>query len=546
MAIFNKFQRTKQVAEILLRYGLDEFFERSNLEKWLPESLSNKLANESSGSVSVYERIRRAMEELGTTYVKLGQMLSDRRDLLPVEMITELQKLQDKVEVQPIDIAEKFQRELGIDIHEHFEMLASEPMASASIGQVFKGRLKNGQDVAVKIKREGIDEVIKADLLILQDLVNFLEQRNDIISNLQPKALLNTFKESITTELSLESERRSIERFANNFKQDSRILVPQTYSNLSNNNILCMDFVYGSKVTNKAQIEQQGLLAKDVALLGLDLYMKQVFEFGFFHAAPHPGNILLTPDGRIAFIDLGAMGKLSPKERELLGNCLYYASQKNVRKIIETIKQLAVSYNVPNEKALENDLSEIFMLLTESNLAGLDISELMNRFTKIMSENSIIMPEGVYLLAKGFAQIEGIGRYLYPELDIAAVLKPYVTQMLKKRFSPKRVMSENFEKIADSYNNWLSLPEEVKIFLQKISNKEIRLEHEIHGLERFRKTVERVGIMLIIAALIIAASILSLNENLPQRNGIPIPSLICGAIALVLAVFLLIKRIDKN
>lgn len=307
-----------------------------------------------------------------------------------------------------------------------------------------------------------------------------------------------------------------------------------------------MDFVYGSKVTNKAQIEQQGLLAKDVALLGLDLYMKQVFEFGFFHADPHPGNILLTPDGRIAFIDLGAMGKLSPKERELLGNCLYYASKKNMRKIIETIKQLAVSYNVPNEKALENDLSEIFMLLTESNLAGLNISELMNRFTKIMSENSIIMPEGVYLLTKGFAQIEGIGRYLYPELDIAAVLKPYITQMLKKRFSPKHVISENFEKIADSYNNWLSLPEEVKIFLQKISNKEIRLEHEIHGLERFRKTVERVGIMLIIAALIIAASILSLNENIPQLNGIPIPSLICGAIALVLAVFLLIKRIDKN
>ena len=132
MAIFNKFQRTKQVAEILLRYGLDEFFERSNLEKWLPESLSNKLANESSGSVSVYERIRRAMEELGTTYVKLGQMLSDRRDLLPVEMITELQKLQDKVEVQPIDIAEKFQRELGIDIHEHFEMLALQSLMAIS------------------------------------------------------------------------------------------------------------------------------------------------------------------------------------------------------------------------------------------------------------------------------------------------------------------------------------------------------------------------------------------------------------------------------
>ena len=161
------------------------------------------------------------------------------------------------------------------------------------------------------------------------------------------------------------------------------------------------------------------------------------------------------------------------------------------------------------------------MLLTESNLAGLDVSELMNRFTKIMSENSIIMPEGVYLLAKGFAQIEGIGRYLYPELDIAAVLKPYVTQMLKKRFSPKRVISENFEKIADSYNNWLSLPEEVKIFLQKISNKEIRLEHEIHGLEHFRKTVERVGIMLIIAALIIAASIFIVERKSPSAQWYP-------------------------
>ena len=157
------------------------------------------------------------------------------------------------------------------------------------------------------------------------------------------------------------------------------------------------------------------------------------------------------------------------------------------------------------------------------------------------------MSVGRLFASKGFAQIEGIGRYLYPELDIAAVLKPYVTQMLKKRFSPKRVISENFEKIADSYNNWLSLPEEVKNFLTKKSAiRKFVLNMKIHGLEHFRKTVERVGIMLIIAALIIAASILSLNENLPQRNGIPIPSLICGAIALVLAVFLLIKRIDKN
>lgn len=542
MARLNTFQRSKQVAEVLLKYGLDDFFERSSLKKWLPESLASKLIDDPARNISVYERIRRALEELGTTYVKLGQMLSDRRDLLPPEMIAELQKLQNKVEIQPLDIKEKFKRELDIDTGEHFESLAGEPLASASIGQVFKGRLKNGRDVAVKIKREGIDETVRTDLQILHELVGFVETRNELVRNLQPQILLAAFENSINEELSLDSERRSIERFARCFAEDVRLTVAQTYPQLSNDNILCMDFIHGSKVTDKVQIEKLGLSAQDVAVTGLDLYMKQIFEHGFFHADPHPGNILLTDGGKLAFIDLGAMGTLLPPERELLSDCLVYASQKNVKKLIAALKNLAVSYRVEDEKTLERQLGEILETVGGSSLNGLDVGDLMQRFTRILSQNSIAMPEGVYLLAKGIAQIEGIGRHLHPELDIAAVLRPYVTDIIKRKLSPKRLISEGFGRLSDSYDSFLALPEELKNFLHKISNKEIRLEHELHRLDDIRNSFERVGLMLIIAALIIAASVLSLNDKPPQLYGFPLPSLICFAIAALLALWLALKR----
>lgn len=278
------------------------------------------------------------------------------------------------------------------------------------------------------------------------------------------------------------------------------------------------------------------------AVTGLDLYMKQIFEHGFFHADPHPGNILLTDGGKLAFIDLGAMGTLLPPERELLSDCLVYASQKNVKKLIAALKNLAVSYRVEDEKTLERQLGEILETVGGSSLNGLDVGDLMQRFTRILSQNSIAMPEGVYLLAKGIAQIEGIGRHLHPELDIAAVLRPYVTDIIKRKLSPKRLISEGFGRLSDSYDSFLALPEELKNFLHKISNKEIRLEHELHRLDDIRNSFERVGLMLIIAALIIAASVLSLNDKPPQLYGFPLPSLICFAIAALLALWLALKR----
>ena len=546
MEVIDRIKRMKKLSDVLLKYGFEELFDRTGMERFIPNRLAkNSKRLENIRETSFPERIRLAMQDLGPTYVKLGQMCSNRTDIFPEDIIAEFQKLQDDVEPEKIDIYAKIKAELNIEPLEYFKEIDEKPMASASMGQVYKGILKDGTEVVIKVRREGIKEIVASDLSMMRDLAAYFERTNEEIKKMNVSYIINGFGNSITKELSFRNELSNMEKFANNFKNDKRIHVPVPYRELSNDNILCMEFIKGFKITDKEKIEKCGFFPSEVARVGLDLYIRQVLKYGFFHADPHPGNIFMTPEGKIVFIDFGAMGTLYPQDKELLENLLLHFIQKDVKKAIETIKELAVKYNVPDERQLERELTEIVYLVDGNALSEISIGDIFEKVRVILNKNQVILPEDFYLLVKGVGQIEGIGRHLDPSLDIMKTLEPYAKRILRERMNPKYIFEKGTKKITQVSESWLSLPEDLRNISQKILNGELKHKHEVTGFKELLKILDRLVVAIIIASLLIASSIVVLSGIPPKINEIPVLGFLGYVISAILGIVEIIKKGKK-
>ena len=531
-----------------MKYGFEEILSRSELEKRLPKRIVgwNREKIKDIKSRTIYERVRMALEEMGPAYVKFGQMLSNRNDILPEEMISELQKLQDKVEIQEVDIRKKLAEELNIIPEEYFQSIDEEPMASASIGQVFRAVLKNGEKVVLKIRRDNIDNVVETDLVIMKDMAKFLEKYDVNAKNMNLLYIVESFENMLKKELSLINERKNMERFENNFKENEHIHVPVVYKELSNNRILCMEFIEGIKITDKEKIEKTGFNPKEIASLGLELYIKQVMKYGFFHADPHPGNIFLGKDGKLIFIDFGAMGTLYPYEIELLEELTLNFLQKDVKKMIATIKELALDYNISDEKRLERGFYDILSMVDGTSLEEINLVEIMERVKTLLSQNQVLLSEDVYLLVKGIGQIEGIGRHLNPQLNIMQEIGNNAQEIMVKRMSPKYILEKGMGKVGEFSENWLTLPSDLKRLLEKIQNNELKHRHELVGFENFQKITERLVMGLVVSSLIIGSSILVLANMPPHINGISVLGILGFVISGILgANMIMSKKKDK-
>ena len=520
--ISQKTKRVMKLSGVIAKYGFDELFKRGELEKYIPKNVKRRYSDkiEEINSYTFYERIRMAIEEMGPVHIKFGQMLSNRKDILPEEFIIELQKLQDNVEVEKIDVRKKLDLELGIDVNDYFSEIEENPMASASIGQVFRAKLKTGEKVVIKIQRENIRPVVEADLGIMKNLAKTLEKYYDVLKRMNISEIVESFEKMLNEELSLNNELNNMLRFANNFKNDSRIHVPVVYKTLSNDRILTMEMIEGFKITDAENIIKIGIETKKVARTGLDLYLTQFLKHGFFHADPHPGNIFIKENGQIVFIDFGAMGRLYPNERELLINLIIYSLKKDVKKMIETIRELAVKFEVADERKFERELYGLIELVDENSLENIDVVTIFEKARKIFSNNQILLSEDIYLLVKGIGQIEGIGRHLDPTLNITKVMRPYMNKITKERMNPINIFRKGISKIETFSDNWLTLPTDMKILLEKIQNNELKHKHEIIGFDKFQKTFERLILAIIISSLFVGSSILALANIPPKIFGI--------------------------
>ncbi|MEM5565073.1 AarF/ABC1/UbiB kinase family protein [Psychroserpens sp. AS72] len=522
----------------LTKYGFEDVMASSKLKRLVPNSyLKSHPETQKLLSFTTYERIRMVLEELGPTYVKLGQIFSNRDDMLPPGLIKELEKLQDHVPtLKNFNVNDVVEKELGITNSEHFQSINPEPLAAASLAQVHKAQLLTGEHVALKIQRPDIKSIIEADILVMKQVAKNLQKYSAKAKALEPLRIVDAFEKSIKEELQFLREVGNMERFAKDFEGNNAIYVPKAYRKLCTDQLICMEFIDGIKVSEIEKLNTLGINPTQVAKVGVDLYLEQVLEHGFFHADPHPGNIFVIPETeQVCFIDFGMMGTIMPNDQETLSDLLLYFLQKNVKKIIPLLEKVAVKVEIPDYKKLEYDLYELIEDVSNTALQNIKLSSILDQFKTVLYENKITLPHYLYMLIRALVIIEGVGLKLDPAFNMTDNLQPYTSKVTKKRFSLKRLFKRNLNRFQDINELVDTLPDDINTILKKIKEGKLVIVHEHKGLKELQeassKAVNRLVFAIIIAALSIGSSILVIAKMPPLINGIPL----LGAIGFVLS-----------
>ncbi len=541
-----KLKRSARLISVLSKYGFKDILARMNGNK---QEEASGHSDEIISKGTVYERIRLALEELGPTFVKLGQTFSNREDLLPPELIQELQKLQDKVDTVDMDVEEALESEFNISVKDYFREIQKKPLATASIAQVYKGVLLDGSPVILKLRKPDVQSVIEDDLLLIKDIEKLISTYSEIGEKLNLKQAISTFERSLLEEVSLINEKNNIQQFRLNFKNNKETYVPKVYEEFSNNNILCMEFIDGIKVTDKSVLLANDIDPVKVSETGLRLFVSQILDYGFFHADPHAGNILVRKDGRIVFIDFGAVGKIQPNDKEILENLIVSFVAKNSHKIVRSLKKMAISYEIPDERRFENDVDDILNFVHSSSLQDINVQVIINKMKDILKDNRLYMPDYFYLLFKGISLIEGVGRSINPDLDIVKSLHPYTKKIFTKKISPKNLLKTGMDRMMNFTDNVDEIPKELRSVLQKLDENKFTVSSEIKNIDKTNQLIKSSVINLILAmvlgANIIATAIVFSSESGPRIGELSLVAVL-GFIFSILLVIILLLRVTRK
>ncbi|KYH07898.1 MULTISPECIES: ABC1 kinase family protein [Chryseobacterium] len=541
-----KLKRSARLISVLSKYGFKDILARMNGNK---QEEASGHSDEIISKGTVYERIRLALEELGPTFVKLGQTFSNREDLLPPELIQELQKLQDKVDTVDMDVEEALESEFNISVKDYFREIQKKPLATASIAQVYKAVLLDGSPVILKLRKPDVQSVIEDDLLLIKDIEKLISTYSEIGEKLNLKQAISTFERSLLEEVSLINEKNNIQQFRLNFKNNKETYVPKVYEEFSNNNILCMEFIDGIKVTDKSVLLANDIDPVKVSETGLRLFVSQILDYGFFHADPHAGNILVRKDGRIVFIDFGAVGKIQPNDKEILENLIVSFVAKNSHKIVRSLKKMAISYEIPDERRFENDVDDILNFVHSSSLQDINVQVIINKMKDILKDNRLYMPDYFYLLFKGISLIEGVGRSINPDLDIVKSLHPYTKKIFTKKISPKNLLKTGMDRMMNFTDNVDEIPKELRSVLQKLDENKFTVSSEIKNIDKTNQLIKSSVINLILAmvlgANIIATAIVFSSESGPRIGELSLVAVL-GFIFSILLVIILLLRVTRK
>lgn len=498
-----KFKRSAKLISVLTKYGFKDLLGRLN-----GSNNEDKLTL----TPAVYLNIRLALEELGPTFVKLGQSFSDRDDLLPQGLAEQLSHLQDNVKVVDLNIKQLLKDAFGEIYEDKIAEIQEEPIAAASIAQVYKAKLKNGKVVIIKVKRPGIDEVIKDDLLILKDIISLIDTYTDYAEQLNLKTAVLAFEKSLAEELSLANERENILKFRQNFAKNKDTYVPKVYKKLCNDHILTMEFVDGIKITDIDALTENDIDLKRLAEVGYRLFVSQILEYGFFHADPHAGNLLVTKKGQLVFIDFGAVGVLPTNDKPIFENLILSFVAQKAAKIVRLLKKLAIHYSIPDERKFEADVLDILTYVHGSSLSEISVPLVMDKMRMVLKENRLVMPEYFYLLFKAVSLMDGVGRKLNPDLNVVKSLKPFTQKLLKKKLDPQELSKVGVEKGVEFLDHLEEIPEELRSIINKLDDNKFTITTIAKDYNNFEKLIHKsiatLSLCVLLAAIIVATAIL--------------------------------------
>ncbi|GAB3838569.1 ABC1 kinase family protein [Hymenobacter jeollabukensis] len=524
--------RIRQVAEVLLRYGFEDVVTSTALRRLVPRQRRRTWQH---GEQTVFEtsrwaRVRMVIEELGPTFVKLAQVLSNRADLLPQELVDEFAKLQSAVPPFATDEAKRIiEKELGQPLAELFSEFEDVPLGSASIGQVHKARLLDGTDVVVKVQRPDARDKITTDLALLRELVKLTGGylRKQGLSN--PQDIVEAFERSMMQELDYTSEGRAMEQFRKLYAEYQTFYVPRPYRELSTSRVLVIEYISGCKITDKEQLLRWNLSPATVAETGMDIYLTQIFEFGIFHADPHPGNVLVRPDGTIVLIDFGMVGRLTKQQKYAFAGVFISMSQQDARGMALNFRRLAITADIRDMRAFEAELQLLIDDFTGLDVKEMSMSALAERLQTIIYRFRLQVPGSVFLILRALVILEGIGKVLHPSFNTFEFVRPYGRRLILEQYSVSNVTTELQYTGQQLLALMYTLPTDLRQIVRKLSKGDLRVQAQLSGYLPLLRTAERLVSRTIIALLAVAFLLfsgLSLLGNypagqMPYYHGLP-------------------------
>jgi ubiquinone biosynthesis protein len=520
--------RAADVAGILVKYGLAGWLADLN---WQPvHDALKSFGGEILSDQSFEGRVRLALTDLGTTFIKLGQMLSTRPDLIGQAMATELSKLQRHTPPDSPEVAAKMvEEELGRPITECFASFTAVAQASASIGQVHEAKLMSGRQVVVKIQHPGIEGVIRRDLDVLRFLAEIAEG-NETLKRFEPVNLIREFGHAMLNELDFRRELRNLQLFRRNFSKDKNVVFPRPYPAFTSGRVLTMELLKGCRVTEDKKLDMLEVDRQEIAKRIATAFIQMIFRDGFYQADPHPGNFIVFRNGNIGLIDAGMIGRIDGEFRTQIEDILMAAGDQDAERLTDNVLRITGMPHHFDRKTLSADLSELFRDYGPQTIEEFNISDMLNQVTDILYRHKLILPSRMSMLIKCLVLLEGTSRLLSPTFSLAGLLAPWRSKLVSRRFSLKA----RFKKLSRMFVEWERLAESVpRVILNAMDRLEdgqlaIRLEHR-----NLRSAVNRLIGGLFISSLLLSSTLL-ISQNVPPLVwNVSIP----GALGYIVAIF---------
>jgi len=533
-------RRFAQISRVLIRHGFGFVFDvrRDRREKkGLQEFLAPNFG----------VRLRRALDDLGPTFVKFGQLLSTRSDILPESVLSELQKLQDTVALMPFETAwEILERELGAPVEEVFASLDPVPLGAASIGQVYRATLRTGEVVAVKVQRPEAPRRVTADLEIMRDFASLLDRRFGQRIFVDLRGLVAEFEGVIRRELDYDTEAENARRFAANFA-DTLVVVPEVYTELSTSKVLTMEYLEGTKFRDIRPLLLKPKERRRVASMGADAIFKMAFEDGFFHGDPHPGNLILTPEGNLALLDFGMVGYMSRGDIDALSRLFIAVIQRDAAAALRGLEGLGVRYASEVRAELAQDLRVFLFKYSGLTVGEVTLGQALSELIALARRYRMSVPPVFPLLTKALVTAEGLSRSIDPMLNVYEIAQPYARRLLAERYEPRNVI-EGAGELALEYARYVGdYPEQVRLLLMELEDGELEVRLRHQGLDELVGEVDvlanRLVFAVVTAALLVGSSMLgAFVKSGPQVPilGVPVVAFAGFSVALLLASLILL------
>lgn len=538
-------RRYLNIVRVLSAYGFDQALEMLGLADVMVRSrrlFRRKLPD--IARLTAAERMRLVLEELGPTFVKLGQILSTRPDVIPHAFVQEFEKLQDNVPSFSFEeVSAQITAELGGPVEQFFAEIDPVPLAAASIAQVHRARLRSGESVVIKVRRPGIVNVVESDIGALMALAGLAERHVSGSELYDPVAVVREFARTIRREMDFSREAHTIEKFRDNFSKTSWMYFPRVYWEQTSRGILTMEYVAGVKVSDSTKLSDQGLDGKLIARRGADSFLEMVLNHGFFHGDLHPGNVLILPDNIICLLDYGIVGRLDESLKTFLTDILAAIVNRDMDEVVSLLLFAGDISDTLDIRALKRDLSHFIDGYYEIPLKEIEVGRMLMEFIEIITLYSIRIPPDLMLLAKSLVLIEGMGRKLDPTFDMAEHLRPFIVKSIREKFSPRHI-SRDINQILVSYLNLArNIPRDLKEIINRINRNKFKIDLEHRGLDKFTadfdRSINRLSTSMILAAMIIGSSIIMQTDKGPKLMGFPVLAFMGYTVAGIVGLWLI-------